>query len=88
MENKFPIVKFEYTDENGYRTALEIEQEYFDSLGETELSHLFAVFNKFLQAAGFSRENEYIFEESLTGDEYVYLSEQLEDYRKGNRQDE
>ena len=85
MENKFPIVKFEYTDENGYRTSLEIEQEYFDNLGETELSHLFAMFNKFLQAAGFSRENEYILEESLTGDEYVYLSEQLEAYRKDNK---
>lgn len=88
MENKFPIVKFEYTDELGYRTALEIEQEYFDGLGETELSHLFNMFNTFLRAAGFYRENDFIFEESLTSDEYEYLLGQLEEYRKGNRQDE
>ena len=87
MENKIRI-RFELVDEGGNRYCSDSAEEVFRSLGETDLDVIGRQFNVFLKQCGYSRENDYIFMEDITEEEYDELADFLNNLRNGDDSDD
>lgn len=79
MIEKDPIIRFEMTDEVGGKYIQESplwddELQVVDRIGWA--------LNQFLRLVSYHRPNDYILMESLTEDEWYYLSNALDQYRK------
>lgn len=76
--------------ENGNEdlTELSCNREVYYSLGEDEILVIGEFINKFMNAAGYGFNKNYIFLKSLDEDELIFLEDCLNDYRenkeKGN----
>ena len=76
--------------ENGNEdlTELSCNREVYYSLGEDEIFVIGEFINKFMKAAGYVFNKNYIFLKSLDEDELIFLEDCLNDYRenkeKGN----
>lgn len=58
--------------------------DVFYDCGESQLVELGRAFNTFLKQCTFHRENDYIFMEDISEDEYDYLQDALTEYRAKN----
>lgn len=80
-EHKIQIA-FKLINEFGDRYEAESEFTVFDGIGYSELDELGVKFNTFLSQAGYARNNELIFMEDITEDEYDALLCFLTEYRE------
>lgn len=82
MKYRFEL---EHNERDGFdkpvRNAIEGEETVYDSLGETVLSRLEEILNKFLHLIGYDFTKDRVILESVTDDEYDYLIGQLDEYR-------
>lgn len=87
QENGKIKIRFELTNEFNENFATETNCNVWYDVGDTTLGTIFQYFNSFLNYCGFHRENDYILEDSLTGEEYDLLSEYLLEIRnKDNKE--
>lgn len=75
-------IKFELTDESENHFVQETTIEVFTSLGETDIDVVGAQLNIFLKQCGYIRENDNIFMEDITDEEYDALADYLSELRK------
>lgn len=62
-----------------------IDEEIYE---QTPLEYMFDTFRRFLIVCGFSINNPYFLEESLTGEEYEFLKDQLDEFRKDKQHEQ
>lgn len=62
-----------------------IDEEIYE---QTPLEYMFDAFRRFLIVCGFGINNPYFLEESLTGEEYEFLKDQLDDFRKDKQHEQ
>lgn len=83
MDNQKFRIKFELTDVygNDYISESRVDVRY--DYGERELDVIGAHLNVFLKQCGYVRNNDLIFMEDITEDEYDALAVYLEELRLG-----
>lgn len=75
-------IGFSYEDELGNKYEAKSNFEVFIDLGENMLEEIGKKFNVFLSQISYIRENEYIFMEDITGEEYEALEKYLAEFRE------
>ena len=75
-------IGFSYEDGLGNKYEAKSNFEVFINLGENVLEELGKKFNVFLSQISYIRENEYIFMEDITGEEYEALGRYLAEFRE------
>ena len=84
MDKKITI-KFELTDECKCHFSSESTFEIFPIVGDDTLIEIGRMFRIFLLQAGYSLNNDFLFMESLTEEEYEVVSNFLQEYRKEDK---
>ena len=84
MDDRESVVTigFSYEDELGNKYEAKSNFEVFIDLGENMLEEIGKKFNVFLSQISYIRENEYIFMEDITGEEYEALEKYLAEFRE------
>lgn len=85
-DNKLTI-SFHYENEFGDKFSATSSAETFSSLGETDVDFIGEQLNNFLRQCGYIRNNNYIFMEDITEEEYEILAEYLDDIRQSKKQE-
>lgn len=81
-DNKEVSIRFSLDLQDGGYYEARSDFNVFYSMGETQLEQIGRAFNSFLRQCTFYRPNEYIFMPSITEEEYEFLTDVLEQYRK------
>ena len=85
MDGKLTIgfhLESEFGDKFSSQSALEV----FTELGETDLNVIGRQLNSFLKQCGYARNNDNIFMEDITEEEYQALADYLEELREESKQ--
>lgn len=87
MDNQKFRIKFELTDEFGNDYVNESRVDVCRVCGERELDVIGEQLNVFLKQCGYVRDNDYIFMEDITEEEYEALAVYLDELRSGKESD-
>ena len=87
MDNQKFRIKFELTDEFGNDYVNESRVDVCRVCGERELDVIVEQLNVFLKQCGYVRDNDYIFMEDITEEEYEALAVYLDELRSGKESD-
>ena len=87
MDEPMFTIEFRLIDENGYEYSSSSKVPIFESLGETSLDVIGEQLNIFLKQCGYHRKNDNILMEDLSDEEYVAVTDFLDDYRSNNESD-
>ena len=85
MPRKEYDIRFEYIDEFGNYFEQRTRADNTYDMGT--LVELGVCFNNFLRQVSYPRENNFLFMEDITEDEYEFLDEALSDYRDSHKED-
>lgn len=87
MDNQKFRIKFELTDEFGNDYVNESRVDVCRVCRERELDVIGEQLNVFLKQCGYVRDNDYIFMEDITEEEYEALAVYLDELRSGKESD-
>ncbi len=85
-EHKIEI-GFRFKNEFGERFEATSKFTIYDDVSYSEIDEVGIKFNDFLRQAGYARQNDLIFMEDITEDEYDALSCFLDEYREKQKQE-